>query len=93
MGRRGKNKTDHTVVFDHHDLFKGHIRLVLRLDDDGREHFELHIGSRQLGFWGDGEFFYAETNYSVGPELLPTAGHGHECVDCAIHGLDSEKED
>lgn len=89
--RKSQEATTVTVLFDHHDLFKGHIRLERHIAADRQDLYELHIGSRQIGFYGNGEHFYSEMNYSSGPDgLMPTAGHQHECAACAQYGIDSK---
>jgi hypothetical protein len=84
------------VVFDLHDRFKGHLRLERSLFE-GRVQYTLHVGSRQLGFEENGKQWanwYSETNYFNAPRgLVPTAGHDHECPDCARYGVDGYRKE
>lgn len=92
--------TQLTVIMDYHDLIKGHIRLTKARATTGDERYELHIGSRQIGFGVDGSVIYCETNYALpragtsekdrAEPLVPTVGHDAECGECARYGADSD---
>jgi hypothetical protein len=81
------------VLLNEHDGQKGHLHLARCVDKDGRDWYELQIGSRQIGFW-EGDWLYSETGYSIGLDGVWTRGasdQAHPCPYCALQGLDSEK--